>query len=207
MLGHDVVLNIACVQVARDEFNLISALLKVLHALLKKLVVIGFKADFRVFFEEGLVHFELPREGQPALFVPCARPRIAEVYEQPFDLVVGCNNLIELLDVVVDEQKVRNIVPGFAVFLKQLNNRAPADAEHINLDVDGDYVFIGVIKRELSCKTALAAADFKVQRLFFRESLSPFACVLVRIFNEKIANAQLGLSPFLFSYSHIASFK
>ena len=170
MLGHDVALKAALVQVACDVGDLVAALVEVLYALLKQTVVVCLEADFRVGAEEALVHLEFARICQPAFFVSLARPGVAEVDEQAFYPVLGSDDFVELLDVVVDEQKVVYIVLSLAAFLKQLYYGASAYSEHVDLDVDRDEVDVRVLQGELTRKAALAAADFKAERLIFRRS-------------------------------------
>ena len=136
-----------------------------------------------------------------------AWPRVAEVDEQPLDFVLGFYDLVELLDVVVDEQKVADLIGGLARLFKQLYDSTPAHAEHIYFDVERDDVPLGIFQRELSGKAALAAADLKIERLLLCKSRAPAARVLLRIPDEKVADAELGLSPFFLSYPHNTSYK
>ena len=111
------------------------------------------------------------------------------------------------LDVVVDQKQVVDVIGGFARLLKQPDDGAPADAQHVDFDVEGDDILVGILQRVLSREAALAAADLQNERLLLFKGVRPLAGVLLGILHEEVADAQLGLRPFLFSDSHITSFK
>ena len=131
-----------------------------------------------------------------------ARPRVAKVDKKPLYPVLGLDYPVKLLHIVVDEQDVVDLVVGLAGFLKQLNDGASADAEHVDLDIERYYIDLGVQQRELPRETALAAAYFKYKRLFFFKSPAPIPRVFLGVLYKEVADAELGLCPFLFSYSH-----
>ena len=133
----------------------------------------------------------------------CARPRVAKVDKQPLNFVLGKDDFVELLHVVVNQQKVVNFLS--ACFIKQLYNGAPSHAEHVDFDVQRDDVALGIPQRKLTGKAALAAADFQIERLFFLKCLPPFSGVLLGVFDKEIADAQLRLRPFFLSDSHSTS--
>ena len=206
MLGFDIILYVAVVQITCEICYLISTLLKVLQTFIKKLVIIGFETDFSVLFQKLFVHLKLFVVCKPAFFMLRARPRITEINVKPFNFIVCRDDFVELFNVVIYKQKVCNVVLRFAVFFKQLYDCSPADTEHINFYIESNYVFIGIFKRKSACKSALTTADFKIERLFLFKSLFPLSSMLFRIFYEEVADGKLGLCPFLFSYSHISSF-
>ena len=153
--------------------------------------------NFVSVLQKPAVDTQLSRVGQPAFFVLFTRPRIAKVDVYSLDFIVRAKNLVKLLNVVADEGNVLD----FSV-AEERDDVAPADSEHIELDVNRDEVYIRIEQSHLPDKRALAAADLQHNRVVVMKKILPFSAELLRLGDVKIALGELRLSPFFLSDSH-----
>lgn len=199
MLRDDVVLYVDFVEVVGDIGYLEAALLKIFKAVLKKLVVVGFEANFSSSGQKLLKEPELCGMCESALVVLSSGPRIAEVNVDSRNIILGGENLVNLIHVVCREHDVF----ALSVFLgKDINNIPSCNAQHIAFDIYGYEINIGVLQGFSAYESSLAAAYLKLNRIVASKETFPISPHILGIVYKKITGVKLRLSPFLFSDSH-----
>lgn len=199
MLCDDVVLYVAFVQVVGDIGYLEAALLKIFKAVLKKLVVVGFEANFPSSGQKLLKEPELCGMCETALVVLASGPRIAEVDVNSRNIILGRENFVNLIHVVCREHDVFT----FSVFLgKDIHNVSSCNAQHIAFDIYGYEINVGVLQGFSAYESALAAAYLKLNGIVTMKETFPISPHILGIVYKKITGVKLRLSPFLFSNSH-----
>ena len=126
------------------------------------------------------------------------RPWVTEVYVNPADFIIGRYDIAEHINVIADE---RDIVDFAVILFKEVDDIPASNAEHIQLDVNGDKVDFGMEQSHLSDKRAFAAAYLKHNGVIVIKKALPFSAVFLRFGYIKVTNAELGLSPFFLSNS------
>ena len=167
----------------------------------KQVVVVGFKPDLPLLFQQSPVFLQLLRVGQAALVVPRLGPRVAEIDVDPGALLLfGVKKAGELLDIPGKQRDVvhRRLPVGL------LDQPAP-HAQHIVALVNADKIHLRVPVGGLAQKFALPAPQIEENGLVLFEKGAPLPPHGRRFLHIIRARRQFRAGPFLFAHSHTDS--
>ena len=193
--GHDAD-RAVCVQVAGQLANLQPAGFKFSERPLEQAGVVGLEVNLALRAEDPLVFFQKSPEGQAALCIFLARPRVAEVQIEQVNFAV--RKIILQFRCVDGEKK-----DVFQPHGERLFHGEQQSLLHL---FHGDDQDIRLCRGGFHREFALAAADFQTQLLCTRQQGTPFAPKLRTVLNP---DGGTGLHPRLqivsLSHSHRAT--
>ncbi len=146
VFGLNVVGRIVGVKVEGDVVDVETEQLELLEGIIEERAIVGLEMKFGARLEDATVLVEKIYVGETALGVLVSRPRIAKIYIEAIDLVVG-KNFIDVGDVEGGKSDV------FQLELAALTSGGVKDG---GLRLESDEIDLGILSGDRRNKIALA---------------------------------------------------